>query len=140
MFRLSQRGGGIDNATTIEGAREIIRDQPLGRYEADGILPDSFPSSHTSRRWELRSEGRTGSARLIPIHDPHDDRGMLEELPNDLMSKLGYRIANGEAARFAEMATFDHGLGRGFAAGIGGEAETIERDVLRRDGPWTHLI
>ena len=29
---------------------------------------------------------------------------MLEELPDDLMSRLGYRISYGEAARLAEMA------------------------------------
>jgi hypothetical protein len=52
---------------------------------------------------------------------------MLEELPRDLMSKLGYRIAYGEAARLAEMARIDHGWGRDFAAGIGGEVEWIDR-------------
>ena len=48
---------------------------------------------------------------------------MLGELTRDLMSKLGYRIAYGEAARLAEMARFDHGWGRDFAAGVGGEVE-----------------
>jgi hypothetical protein len=57
---------------------------------------------------------------------------MLRELPDDLMSKMGYRLAYGEAARLAEMATFDHGWGRDFAAGVGGEADAIEREVMRR--------
>jgi hypothetical protein len=57
---------------------------------------------------------------------------MLENLPDDLMSRLGYRIAYGEAARLAEMASFDHGWGRDFAARVGDEAESIEREVLRR--------
>jgi hypothetical protein len=52
---------------------------------------------------------------------------MLGELTRDLMSKLGYRIAYGEAARLAEMARFDHGRGRQFAAGVGGEVEWIDR-------------
>ncbi len=57
---------------------------------------------------------------------------MLEELPHDLMSRLGYRIAYGQVPRLAEMARFDHGWGRDFAAQVGDEAETIEREVLRR--------
>jgi hypothetical protein len=36
-----------------------------------------------------------------------------------LESRVGYWIANGEAARLAEMASFDHGWGRDFAAGVG---------------------
>jgi hypothetical protein len=45
---------------------------------------------------------------------------MLEELPDDMKFRLGYRIAYGEAARLAEMATFDHGSGGDFAAAVGG--------------------
>ena len=59
----------------------------------------------------------------------------MNELPDDLESRLGYRLAYGEAARLAEMARFDHGWGRDFAAGIGGEAAAIEREVQRRVGP-----
>ena len=33
----------------------------------------------------------------------------MDEFPDDLGAKLGYRIAYGEAARLAEMARFDHG-------------------------------
>jgi hypothetical protein len=60
---------------------------------------------------------------------------MLEELPDELMSRLGHRIAYGEAARLAETATFDHGWARDFAAGIGGDADAIEPEVVRRLGP-----
>jgi hypothetical protein len=35
-------------------------------------------------------------------------------------------------ARLAGSARFDHGWGKDFAAGIGGEAEAIEREGLRR--------
>jgi hypothetical protein len=63
---------------------------------------------------------------------------MLEELPHDLKSRVGYRIAYGEAARLAEMARFDHGWGRDFAAGIGGEADEIEKEVTRRVGHGIH--
>ncbi len=59
---------------------------------------------------------------------------MLEELPDDMQSRLGYRIDYGEAARLAEMATFDHGWGRDFAAGVGSEAVSIESEVMRRLG------
>jgi hypothetical protein len=63
---------------------------------------------------------------------------MLEELPRDLESRVGYRVAYGEAARLAEMAMFDHGRGRDFAAGVGGEADAIEREVMRGLGHGTH--
>jgi hypothetical protein len=63
---------------------------------------------------------------------------MLRELPDDLMSKMGYRLAYGEAARLAEMARFDHGWGQDFAAQVGGEAEAIEREVMRRVGHEIH--
>jgi hypothetical protein len=63
---------------------------------------------------------------------------MLEELPHDLKSRVGYRVAYGEAARLAEMATFDHGWGRDFAAGVGGEADAIEKEVMRRLGHGVH--
>ncbi len=41
----------------------------------------------------------------------------MNELPDDLESKLGYRIAYGEAAPLAEMARFEHGWGKVFAEG-----------------------
>jgi hypothetical protein len=63
---------------------------------------------------------------------------MLEELPHDLESRVGNRIAYGEAVRLAEMATSDHGQGRDFAAGVGGEADAIERGILRCLGPGVH--
>ena len=63
---------------------------------------------------------------------------MLEELPRDLESSVGYRVAYGEAARLAEMETFDHGWGRNFAAGVGGEADAIEKEVLQRCGHGIH--
>jgi hypothetical protein len=64
---------------------------------------------------------------------------MLEELPQDLESSVSFRIAVGEASRLAEMARFDHGCRRAFAAGIGGEAEAIEREVMRRLSPGIHI-
>ncbi len=63
----------------------------------------------------------------------------MQDLPDDLPSRIGYRMAFGEAARLAEMARFDHGWGRDFAAGVGGEAGAIEREVQRRLGPGVAL-
>ena len=37
MFRVSHQGEGIDDADTIEGAREIVRGQPPCRYDVDEI-------------------------------------------------------------------------------------------------------
>ncbi len=51
MFRVSQQGGGIDDADTIEGAREVVRGRPPGRYDVDEIRTEPLPSGHTSRSW-----------------------------------------------------------------------------------------
>jgi hypothetical protein len=51
MFRVSHKGEGIDDADTIEGAREIVQGQPPGRYDVDEIRADPFPAGHTSRQW-----------------------------------------------------------------------------------------
>ncbi len=51
VFRVSQRGGGIDDADTLEGAREVVRGQPPGRYDVDEISREPLPSGHTSRQW-----------------------------------------------------------------------------------------
>jgi hypothetical protein len=61
-----------------------------------------------------------------------------DDLPDDLQSRLAYRIAYAEAARLAEIARFDHGWGRDFATGIGGQAQAIEREVMRRVGSGIH--
>ena len=63
---------------------------------------------------------------------------MIEALTDDSLSKVGCQIANEEAPHLAEMARFDHGWGKDFAAGIGGEAEAIEKEVMRRVSPRTH--
>lgn len=59
----------------------------------------------------------------------------MDALPEDLSSRVGYRMAHGEAARLVEMAGFDHGWGRDFAAKVGGDLEAIEREVQHRVGP-----
>jgi hypothetical protein len=59
----------------------------------------------------------------------------MDDLPDDPMSWIRYRLAYGEAARLAEIARFDHAFGRDAAAGLGAEAEKIEREVIRRLGP-----
>jgi hypothetical protein len=41
MFRVSHRGQGIDDADTIESAREIARGQEPGRYDIDEILAEA---------------------------------------------------------------------------------------------------
>src|SRR5215831_6997763 len=50
----------------------------------------------------------TASVRLSP-----------PELLRSSESRVGSRVANGEATRLAERASFDHGWGRDFAAGVG---------------------
>jgi hypothetical protein len=53
---------------------------------------------------------------------------------NDLESLSVYRRAYGEAARLIEIARFDHCFGRNYAAGLGGNVETIRAEVHRRMG------
>jgi hypothetical protein len=49
MFRVSHRGEGIDDADTIGGVREIVREQPSGRYDVDEVRAEPFASGSTSR-------------------------------------------------------------------------------------------
>jgi hypothetical protein len=98
---------------------------------------ERVPSGHTRLR-RSGIEPPDLQCTLDPSHSRADDRAMLEELPRDLMARLGYRIAYGEAARLAEMARFDHRWGRDFAAQVGGEAEAIEREVMRRVSHTIH--
>ncbi len=51
MFRVSHGGEAIDDAQTIDGAREVVRGLQPGRYDVDEIRVDPFPSGHTSRQW-----------------------------------------------------------------------------------------
>ena len=51
MCRVSHQGEGIDDADTIDRAREIVRGQPPGRYDVVEIRGEPFPPGHTSRPW-----------------------------------------------------------------------------------------
>ena len=94
---------------------------------------------YTTGEVSPREAGRRPcTVHLTPTRARTDDRGMLRELPDDLMSKMDYRTAYGEAARLAEMARFDHGWGKDFAAGVGGEFDAIEQEVMRRIGHEIH--
>jgi hypothetical protein len=48
MFRVSQRGEGIDDAESIEGVHRIVRSQPPGRHDVDEIRAEPFPGAHES--------------------------------------------------------------------------------------------
>jgi hypothetical protein len=43
MFRVSHKGDGIDDADTLEGAREIVQGRPPGRYDVDEIRAGALP-------------------------------------------------------------------------------------------------
>lgn len=51
MFRVNLRGKGIDDAGPIEGDREIVREQPPGRYNVVEIRAAPLCSGLTSRSW-----------------------------------------------------------------------------------------
>jgi hypothetical protein len=69
MFRVSQDDL-IDDADTIDGAREIVRGQPPGRYHIDELSADPVPTGHTSQRWGVAIRRPNGSVELEP--DPWD--------------------------------------------------------------------
>jgi hypothetical protein len=54
MFRVSQDDL-IGDADTIDEVREIVRQQPAGRYHIDEMSVDPLPSGHTARRWGVSS-------------------------------------------------------------------------------------
>ena len=72
---------------------------------------------------------------MTPLRGRPNDRVMLENRPHDLESRVGNRVAYGEAARLAEIDRFDHTFGRDAAGRIGGQAEAIEREVMRHIRP-----
>jgi hypothetical protein len=45
VFRVGHQGDAIDDADTIDGAREIVRGQSPGRYDADEMRADPFRSA-----------------------------------------------------------------------------------------------
>jgi hypothetical protein len=51
MDRVGRQGEGIAAAGAIEGARQVVRGQPPGRYDVDEIRADPFASVHSSRSW-----------------------------------------------------------------------------------------
>jgi hypothetical protein len=61
LFRVSHKGEGIDDADSIEGARQVVWGQPPDRYDVDEIRAEPFASGHTSRSWGRmigRADGR----------------------------------------------------------------------------------
>jgi len=51
MFQIRHNGVWIGYAASIEGAREIVRCEPPGRYHIHEIRVDPFASGLTSRSW-----------------------------------------------------------------------------------------
>jgi hypothetical protein len=51
MFQVKQGGNWIGYAGNIEGAREIVRCEPPGRYEVDEVRASSVHAGFGSRRW-----------------------------------------------------------------------------------------
>jgi hypothetical protein len=60
MFRVSQRGEGIDDADSIEGGREIVRGQPQGRYDVDEIRAVHFGAHQPAMGPDDPASGRAG--------------------------------------------------------------------------------
>lgn len=112
MFRVSRRGEGIDDAETIEGAREIVRGEPPSRYEVDEIRavpigayqsivgPDD-PASRRAGRGGTVAVGRLGCpqseyypAEPVERESPGDRPAALRSLKGceRIGSKMKYRM------------------------------------------------
>jgi hypothetical protein len=72
MFRVSRNNTIGGDADTLDGAREIVRQQEPGPYHIDEITRDPLPSGHTSRRWGVGIKKADGSVMLEP--DPWADK------------------------------------------------------------------
>jgi hypothetical protein len=59
--RVQTIGGDSD---TLDGAREIVRQQDLGRDHIDEISRNPLPSGHTSKRWGIGIKKADGSVVL----------------------------------------------------------------------------
>jgi hypothetical protein len=66
MLRVSHGGEGLDDAETLEGAREIVRGQSPGRYDVDEIRAEPFPSGHTSQQRGDRDQAARWGGDLRP--------------------------------------------------------------------------
>jgi hypothetical protein len=66
MYRISRQGEGIDDADTIEGARQVVWGQPPGRYDVDEIRTEPFQSGHTSRQWGRMLRHPDGRVEIAP--------------------------------------------------------------------------
>jgi hypothetical protein len=51
MVPVTCKGEGIGDADTIDGARQIVGDHPMDRYEVNEVRAEPSPSGHTSRQW-----------------------------------------------------------------------------------------
>jgi hypothetical protein len=74
MFRVSRQGQGIDDADTLDGARQVVRGQPPGRYDVDEIRAEPFASGHTSRSWGRMIRQPDGRVEIEPWPWPRPDR------------------------------------------------------------------
>ncbi len=60
MFRVGRQGEGLDDADTIDGAREIVRREPPGRNDTREFRAQPFPSGHTKPVARLADTAATG--------------------------------------------------------------------------------
>jgi hypothetical protein len=65
MFRVSYNGEGLDDANTIEGGAQIVREQAPGRYGIGEIRVDPGPSGHC-RRWGVLFKLEDGTILAEP--------------------------------------------------------------------------
>jgi hypothetical protein len=68
MYRVSHKGKGIDDADTRQGAREIVRSEPPGRYDVDEMRTEPFPSGHASPSWGRMIRRPDGRVQDEPWH------------------------------------------------------------------------
>ena len=85
----------------------------------------------SSRHGEFSHHPRNSPGRLVARDTP-----LVEELPRDMQCRPGYRIAYGEAAPRRD-GPVRPWVGSGLCGQVG-EAEAIEREVIRRVSHTIH--
>jgi hypothetical protein len=74
MFQVSRGGAIAGDADTLEGAREILRQQRPGQYAIDQISAGPLPSGRTSKQWGVGIKQSDGSVMLLPAPPEHKSR------------------------------------------------------------------
>jgi hypothetical protein len=131
MLRVSHQGEGIDDADTIDGAREIVRGQAPGRYDVDEIRAEPLEAAELPIFVDARPAGAGESVDARPLEPaiPRQTIGHTGDPPLvPLTSHEGLDPAEPFVDRPDLLGDWDGRRGDGrFRAGAGGFDEVRAR-------------